>query len=78
MLETSNANISNTTVKQKKDENDFLGKGSNQIPADLNSVLDEKSPTSTGGVYTYMAICQIMDVQLTVAHPPSINERGWG
>lgn len=53
-------------------------RGSTQILIDTNPVLDEGSLTSTGKVYTAKAICEIMGIQLTVAHPHRNCEKGWG
>lgn len=45
---------------------------------DLNPVLDEGSPTSTGGISTVLALCEVLGTQFQAERSKSQYRRGWG
>ena len=56
----------------------FSTRGSVSLRADINPILDEGAPTSTGGIINASQICDFLCIPLTLRPPRTDYHHGWG
>ena len=48
------------------------------LRADINPILDEGAPTSTGGIINATQLCNYLGIPLTLRTPRDEYHHGWG